>query len=416
MTRVTIVCEPDPGVAEHLRSHLGGVARVYAALSELREHVATAFAEDTIVLGPGVSESESFAIADYMRVHRPSLGVVLVRTEVTTPLLQDALRAGVREVVDHRDLLGLQSAVKRSAALSAALREQATAGPATPAQGQVVARGTIVTVFSAKGGCGKTTLATNLAAALADRGRREVVIVDMDLSFGDVAIALQLFPAHTVADALPMASSLDGEALRAILTPHSPGLSALVAPVDPGTGESVPATLVTKILELLREQFDYVVVDTPPAFDDQVLAAIDVSDVVALIATLDVPALKNLKLTLETLELLNYPKDRWHVVLNRADSKVGLTVKDVEDTLRTPIAAHIPSSRDVPSAINRGVPIMLDDPKHPVSVAIRAFAEGRIAHAAVVRANGATNGARTAEAAALRGERRSLIRKRRPKT
>ena len=133
--------------------------------------------------------------------------------------------------------------------------------------------------------------------------------------------------------------------------------------------------LVTHILSLLKDMFDYVVVDTPPAFDDQVLAAFDASDVIALIATLDIPALKNLKLTLETLELLDYPRERWNVILNRADSKVGLSISEVEKTLGTPIRAQIPSSRDVPATINRGVPIVLDDPKHPVSLAIRDVAQ-----------------------------------------
>ena len=109
------------------------------------------------------------------------------------------------------------------------------------------------------------------------------------------------------------------------------------------------------------------------------LAAFDLSDVVALIATLDIPALKNLKLTLETMDLLNYPRDRWRVVLNRSDSKVGLAIGEVEKTLRTPISVQIPSSRDVPAAINRGVPIVLDDPRHPVSLAIRSFAERHVA-------------------------------------
>ena len=153
----------------------------------------------------------------------------------------------------------------------------------------------------------------------------------------------------------------------------------LVAPLEPNTASSIPAALVTKILTILREHFDYVVVDTPPALDnDQVLAAFDQSDLLALIATLDVPALKNLKLTLETLDLLNFPMAKSRIVLNRADSKVGLTIAEVEKTLRTPISLQVPSSRDVPAAINRGVPIMLDDPKHPVSLAIRGFAENHI--------------------------------------
>ena len=290
-------------------------------------------------------------------------------------MLNDALRAGVREVVDSDDLAALAGAVRRSESLSAALRDQTGAQPVSVPG----VHGRVVTVFSAKGGCGKTTLATNLAAALADRGRREVCLVDLDLAFGDVAIALQLFPAHTIADAVPLGDNVDATAVQALLTPHSPGLMTLVAPLEPGTAESVPASLVAHILEVLRERFDYVVVDTPPAFDDQVLAAFDISDVVALIATLDVPALKNLKLTLETLELLNFPREKWRIVLNRADSKVGLSIAEVEKTLRNPIAAQIPSSRDVPAAINRGVPIMLDDPKHPVSSAIRGFAERHIA-------------------------------------
>jgi pilus assembly protein CpaE len=140
----------------------------------------------------------------------------------------------------------------------------------------------------------------------------------------------------------------------------------------------VPASLITTILQLLREQFAYVVVDTPPAFTDHVLAAFDQSDLIALLATLDIPALKNLKLTLETLDLLNYPRERLRVVLNRADSKVGLALSEVEKTLRVPIALHIPSSRAVPASINRGVPIMLDDASHPVSAAIRQFGEDHV--------------------------------------
>jgi pilus assembly protein CpaE len=129
------------------------------------------------------------------------------------------------------------------------------------------------------------------------------------------------------------------------------------------------------VLRVLRQLFQFVVVDTPPAFTDHVLAAFDESDYVALLATLDIPALKNLKLTLETLDLLNYPRDRWRIVLNRADSKVGLQLAEVEKTLRVPIAVQIPSSRSVPASINRGVPIVLDEPSHPVSVAIKQFAE-----------------------------------------
>jgi pilus assembly protein CpaE len=310
------------------------------------------------------------------------------------------MRAGVRDVVGERNIAGLHEAVRRTKGLAAAMREQAPGGgtPGGP-------RGRIITVFSAKGGCGKTTLATNMAAALADKGRREVCLVDLDLAFGDVAIALQLFPAHTIADAVPLGEYVDFGAVQALLTPHSPGLTTLVAPVEPGSGEGIPATLVSRVLQVLRDHFDYVIVDTPPAFDDHVLSAFDLSDVVALIATLDIPALKNLKLTLETMDLLNYPRDRWRIVLNRADSKVGLAISEVEKSLRATISAQLPSSRDVPAAINRGVPIVLDDPRHPVSVAIKSFSENYVANVNPGPGARPTTGA-------VRPERRGLLRRR----
>ncbi len=373
------IVDLDVNTAEMLHGALGHDSVVLPNMEALRRHLETQFTEDAVVLGPNIDLRSALDLAGTMRVTRPSLGVIMVRRRVDTSVLADAMRAGIFEVVEERDLAGLTTAVRRCGELARALRETVGTGPA---DGEASSRGTLVTVFSAKGGCGKTTVATNLAAALADGGRRQVCLVDLDLAFGDVAIALQLFPAHTIADAVPLAGSLDAQALSSLLTPHSPGLTTLVAPVEPGHAESIPATLVTAILELLKQNFDYVVVDTPPAFDDHVLAAFDQSDMVALMATLDIPALKNLKLTLETLELLNYPRERWRIVLNRSDSKVGLALSEVEKTLKVPISLQVPSSRDVPASINRGVPIVLDDPRHPVSQAIKAFAERQVATSA----------------------------------
>ena len=399
---MTAIVDLDPAAAETLHSALGPDSHVLPSLDALRRHLETQFGEDAVVLGATVDLGSALSLAEAMRVTRPSLAVILVRRRVDTPVLTDSLRAGIFEVIDERDLAGLNAAVTRARDLARQLREKVGSGMPPPEQAGP--RGQLVTVFSAKGGCGKTTLATNLAAALADRGRREVCLVDLDLAFGDVAIALQLFPAHTIADAVPLGDNLDASAVLSLLTPHSPGLTTLVAPIEPGTAESIPATLVSRVLEVLKQQFDYVIVDTPPAFDDHVLAAFDQSDMVALLATLDIPALKNLKLTLETLDLLNYPRERWRLVLNRADSKVGLALNEVEKTLKAPIAAQIPSSRDVPASINRGVPIVLDDPKHPVSMAIKSFAERNVA----VTLGGNEEGIPSE----LRTDRRGLLRRR----
>lgn len=372
---MAVIVDLDPAAAEMLNAALGGEAQVLPSVDALRRHLETHLGEDCVVVGATVDQGTALGLAESMRVPRPSLGFVLVRRRIDTSVLAEAIRAGVREVVEERDLSGLGAAVRRTQQLARAMRESVES--AELGEGYEP-RGRILTVFSAKGGCGKTTISTNLAAVLADRGKREVCLVDLDLAFGDVAIALQLFPSHTIADAIPLGETLDAQGVHQLLTPHSPGLSALVAPVEPGAASTIPAELVGDILDILRDQFDYVVVDTPPAFDDQVLAAFDRSDVIALLATMDIPAIKNLKLTLETMELLNYPRERYQVVMNRADAKVGLVVSEVEKTLRTPIVAQIPSSAEVPKATNRGVPIVLDQPKHPVSLAIRAFVDGYV--------------------------------------
>jgi len=378
---VPVIVDHDSGGAETLNAALGGEANVLPSVDALRRHLESDLGEDCVVLGPGVDQTTALRLAEELRLSRPTLGVVLVRRRIDTGVLGDALRAGVREVVDSRDLSGLTAAVRRTRQLARALRDKADPLAGTDEPGP---RGRVLTVFSAKGGCGKTTVATNLAAVLADKGKRQVCLVDLDLAFGDVAIALQLFPSHTIADAIPLGDTLDAQGVAGLLTPHSPGLTTLVAPLEPGVASSIPAELVGRILDVLREQYDFVVVDTPPAFDDQVLAAFDRSDMIALLATLDIPAVKNLKLTLETMELLNYPPERYCVVMNRADAKVGLAVSDVEKTLGARVVAQIPSSRDVPASTNRGVPLALEQPRHPVTLALKAFADSYLLPASSV--------------------------------
>jgi pilus assembly protein CpaE len=181
---------------------------------------------------------------------------------------------------------------------------------------------------------------------------------------------------------------LDPQAVEGLLTQHSPGLSVLVAPVQPDAKDRIKGELIGKVLHILKERFDVVVVDTPPAFDDVVLQAFDESDLLVLVANLDVPALKSLKITAETLTLLNHPRDRWRLVLNRADMKVGLTPAEVEKTLDMQIAASIPQSNDVPMSINHGKPLVLESPRHPVSQAIRRMSLDCLADAPPLASSG----------------------------
>ena len=295
------------------------------------------------------------------------MSVILIRRRVDTSVLSEALRSGMREVVDERDLTGLGSAVGRAHQVWQALNGVSTGGSDT-------ARGQLVTVFSPKGGVGKTTLAVNLAVALTQGGARTVCLVDLDLAFGDVAITLQLFPARTIADAVHLESGLDFAILEPLLTEYRGGLSALVAPVQPDAKDAIPASLVGRVLSMLKSHFDHVVVDTAPAFDEYVLQAVDETDDMLLVTTLDVPTLKNVKVAVETLDLLNFPKAKRHLVLNRADDKVGLTADKVESTLAMRVAAAIPTSTQVAHATNSGEPIVLAHPKHAVSQAVGKLA------------------------------------------
>lgn len=366
---MTVIVEVDTSSAEALQSAVGSGTTIVPGLEQLRRHLDLHPGEYAVILGPSVDQSAGVALADTLRVTKPALGVILVRRRVDTAVLADALRAGMREVVEERDLTGLNEAVSRVYALHVAL---------TNSEGDEYSSnepsGQLITVFSAKGGVGKTTVSTNLAAALADGGQNNVCIVDLDLAFGDVSIVMQLFPVHTIADIVGIDRRLDPTAVETLLTDHSPGLKVLAAPVQPEAKDRINGDMVGQVLRVLKGQFDFVVVDTPPAFDDVVLQSFDESDLLLLIGTLDVPALKSLKITAETLGLLNHPREKWRLVLNRADMKVGLTPSEVEKTLDLPIHSSIPQSNDVPTSINQGRPIVLETPRHQVSQAFRKLA------------------------------------------
>jgi pilus assembly protein CpaE len=369
---MTLYFEPRPDRATHLAEALEPQARMATGLDELGDLLGADRGEQLVVLGPGVKLQDALAFTGYQRLHRSALGVVLTRDFVDVSVLGEAIRAGVREVVDASDIEAIRSACRRSLEVS----RQITGG--TAAGDESGARGRLVSVFSGKGGAGKSTVATNLAVALAAGGSRRVLLVDLALSFGDIAIMLQLVPERSLVDAIPMAGRLDEMGLRSLLTPYAPGLDTLLAPAGPADGERVSRDLVAETLKVARRVFDYVIIDTPPVFSDQVLAALDVSDWYLLLATPDIPSLKNLRLTLDMFDLLEYPKDERIVVLNRSDSRVGLTLGDIERVVRTPIMGHVPSTRDVPVSTNQGTPLMVDNPNHPVSRAIRELAEAHL--------------------------------------
>jgi pilus assembly protein CpaE len=371
-----LIVEPHDGYGTWLANALLGLTDRVVRAADPDEAMAAVAAEGRDVLatiiGPSLTDRDALALAGALQQGAPDISVVLIRRQESGELIRQALNVGVKGVLSSAsDETAVRTAAARAVEIARTLRGRLGGGAPTDA-GEGRTPGKVATVFSSKGGCGKTFLSTNLAVSLARDGA-EVALVDLDLHFGDVAIMLHLFPSHTIYDAA-QSPGLDALSLKSFLTHHDSGVWALVAPTEPTVADTINPGTIANVLKLLRSAFDYVVIDTPPAFSEPVLSAFDESDWLIMLATLDVPSIKNLRLTLQTMELLHFPKGRIRVVVNRADSKVGLRMPDVEKLLSSPVDTTIPSSRSVPLSVNKGNPIMLEEPKGPVAESIRRVA------------------------------------------
>jgi pilus assembly protein CpaE len=232
----------------------------------------------------------------------------------------------------------------------------------------------LVCILGPKGGTGKTLTSSNLAVCLAQRGER-VALIDLDLQFGDVALCLGLPPEKTVYDLAQSPGALDYDKIDAFLATHSSGVRTLIAPRRPDQASAVGAELLREVYSILRNHFDWVIVDTPPGFTAEVITSIDSSTDVVMVGMLDSLSLKNTKLGLETLELMKYDPDHIYLLLNRAHSRVGISQSDVEAVLgRTP-DVFIPSDREIPRTVNEGIPIVVARPQSEPAEAFARLAD-----------------------------------------
>jgi pilus assembly protein CpaE len=237
-----------------------------------------------------------------------------------------------------------------------------------------IALAPMICVLGPKGGTGKTLVSTNVAVALALEGHR-TALVDLDLQFGDVGLALGLRPDKTIYDLVRSGGSLDEDKLDAYLVRHSSGLGVLLAPTRPDQASAVTVDFLRDVFTNLRSMCDYVLVDTPPGFTPEVIAAIDASSNVCVVGMLDSLSLKNTKLGLETLELMGYDSKRISLALNRADTRVGITQDDVALIIGRDPEVLIPSDRQIPISVNEGVPIVIADERSEAARAFRRLAE-----------------------------------------
>jgi pilus assembly protein CpaE len=299
--------------------------------------------------------------------HHPTRPVVLVCPAAPNGYVSDAFDAGADDIValpanGDPEMARTMSRQVTFTVEKAVARKRGAAATTTHL-------GTMISVLGLKGGSGKTLTSANLAVALADAGHR-VTVVDLDLQFGDVGLALGLSPERTIYDLATSGGSLDAEKLEDFLVEHDSGARALLAPARPDQAGMITSDFLRDVYALLREVNDFVIVDTPPSFTPEVIATVDSSTAVCMVAMLDALSLKNAKLGLETLERMDFDAGSIRLLLNRADSNVGIGHEDVEAIMGAQPDVRVPSDRNVTRSINRGEPIVLE---HRRSEAAKAY-------------------------------------------
>jgi pilus assembly protein CpaE len=370
------VIDADQAARSRLAMQLGQGATPFGSIDDLVGRLSGT--PVVLVLGPSYQDPSAIQVVERLLLDHREVGAILVTTALTTELLQQALRAGIRDVlaapVDTGQLLETVGRVAESLAGPALpTADSGWGADLVPEDGEL---GRVITVFSTKGGAGKSVISSNLAVILAQRSEKPVVLIDADLQFGDIAVMLKLSPQHTIVDAVSALDRLDPSLMQNLLVEHTPsGLLVLPAPLEPAFADQIGASEMVRIVEVLRSFCSFVILDTPAYFNDVVLGLIEISDDVLLVAGMDIPNIKNVKIGLQTLRLLNTPMEKLRLVLNRANSKVKLDVSEVEKTLQVQADSLIPSDVVVPQAVNKGVPVVLSAPKSSVTKALEQLAD-----------------------------------------
>jgi pilus assembly protein CpaE len=312
----------------------------------------------------------------------PNMVVMLAFARRPDAALRDIVRTGAVDLVQlPADDDVLRESLERALELSRKFTVEApvpAVAAASTAPGLSRA-GTVFTLSSATGGCGKTFLATNLAYLLTHHTGKRACIVDLDLQFGEVSTALRLRPRYTIYDVLQREDTDEADLqahIEEYMVTHETGFSVLAAPKDPSEADRIDPPDVTRIIEACRARFDYVVVDTPAALTEVVLAAFDLSDVLYTMATLDLPSVRNMSVFLGTLERLKISSENVKLILNKAETDVGIDVDQVTRLFPQGFSAVLPYAKEVSRSINLGMPVAASSPQSEVSrLMFKGFAD-----------------------------------------
>ncbi len=308
-----------------------------------------------VAIGPGLTDSEALDLVAAFDEYRPDVVVIIV-AEPSLQLLERALRSGARDVVapdapDEELREAFDQAIDAAGRRRSVLSSTEADAPSRH----------VICVLAPKGGTGKTTVSTNLASGLALEAPGEVVIVDLDFQFGDVASALRMTPEHTFADITRNPLSVDVTTVKIFLTAAETGLYALCAPESPADADSITPQQVQHVVSLLASEFRYVVIDTGSGLDEGTMSVLKLCTDIVLLTSTDVPSVRATRKEIEMLDLLGLTDQTRHCVVNRADARVGLPVSEVEATIGMEAEVTIPSSRAVPISVNQGSPVLIAD-------------------------------------------------------
>jgi pilus assembly protein CpaE len=321
---------------------------------------------DLVIVGCSEAHEQALEVITAATAQRADRPVVVLYQGSPNGFLERAFEAGADDLVS----LPQPSGQLGFAFDKALARSRGAAASSSDA--------TMITVLGPKGGTGKTVTSSNLAVALALAGTSSV-LVDLDLQFGDVGLALGLEPTNTIYDLATSGGTLDGDKVESFLASHPSGARALLAPLRPDQAAAISISFLRELFEILRSRFDFVLVDTPPAFSPEVIASVDASSHLLMVGMLDALSLKDTKIGLETLAEMGYDPRAITLVLNRADSNVGITPLDVAKLLGRAPDVLVGSDRAIPRGLTSGLPIVVAEPKSKAARSYAALAERYLA-------------------------------------
>jgi pilus assembly protein CpaE len=411
--RVLIV-DDIPETRENLRKllYFENDIEVVAAASNGEEAIEFArdFQPHIVLMDINMPGVDGISASEAIGREAPTAQVIMMSVQSEADYLRRSMLAGARDFLTKPFSADeLVSTIRRvfemgeSRRLAMPAVKPAATGPAAAAPVASQPEGKLIAVFSPKGGVGCTVLAVNLAIALHRANRESTVLVDGSLQFGDIAVTLDLQPTHSISDMMPQIDDIEQGMLESVLAPHSSGIKVLLAPPRPEMADYVTAENLQRVLEQLKRQFQYVVVDTWTSLHDTVLTALDLADLIVLVATPDIPSLRNVRLFFEVTDQLGYPPEKTSLVLNKVDSRRSrIRASDIEESLKHPVTIEIPLDDAVPLSVNQGVPVVVSDSSRPGSQAFGQLANKYLEMWAAAAAEEAAAGQEADEAARRR--------------